>query len=307
MSGAMDEPSLRVANLLVGNDERMAALECTLVGPTLRFDEHALIALGGADFGAAADGIPLPLWRPIVVPANTIISATSAVRGCRGYIAVGGGIDVPLVLGSRSTYSRASLGGLGGRALRRGDHLPIGAPSELSRRIAKRVIGEMGRGRVMVGRWGASKSLVPYHTPAAVLRLIEDEHTHLLTAAARERLWNAEFRVGAQSDRMGYRLEATTLELREPCEPLSTGVAFGTVQLPPGGDPIILMADRQTTGGYPRIGAVASVDLPLLAQLKPGDLLRFRTISLDEAQRLYLAREDNLQQARVAISLQHPS
>jgi antagonist of KipI len=305
VSGAMDEPSLRVANLLVGNDERAAALECTLVGPTLRFDEHALIALGGADLGVTADGIPLPLWRPIVVPANTIVSAASAIRGCRGYIAVAGGIDVPAVLGSRSTYSRAALGGLRGRALRRGDQLPIGAASELSRRIATRVIGETGRGRVMVGRWGASKSLVPYHTPAAVLRLIEDEHTRLMTQASIERLWNAEFRVGAQSDRMGYRLEGATLALEAPCEPLSTGVAFGTVQLPPGGDPIVLMADRQTTGGYPRIGAVASVDLPLLAQLKPGDGLRFRSISLDEAQRLYLAREDNLQQARVAIALHH--
>lgn len=305
VSGAMDEPSLRVANLLVGNDERSAALECTLVGPTLRFDEHALIALGGADLGVTADGIPLPLWRPIVVPANTIVSATSGVRGCRGYIAIAGGIDVALVLGSRSTYVRAALGGLAGRALRRGDQLPIGAPSELSQRIARGVIGEMGRGRVMLGRWGASKSLVPYHTPAPVLRLIGDEHTDLLTPSSIEHLWNAEFRVGAQSDRMGYRLEGATLELREPCEPLSTGVAFGTVQLPPGGDPIVLMADRQTTGGYPRIGAVASVDLPVLAQLKSGDRLRFRPISLDEAQRLYLAREDNLQRARAAIGLQH--
>jgi antagonist of KipI len=156
-----------------------------------------------------------------------------------------------------------------------------------------------------VARWGASKSLVPYHTPAAVLRLIDDEHTGLLTPASLERLWNAEFRVGAQSDRMGYRLEEAPLELREPCEPLSTGVGFGTMQLPPGGDPIVLMADRQTTGGYPRIGAVASVDLPLLAQLKSGDRLRFRPIALDEAQRLYLAREDNLQRARAAIGLQH--
>ena len=129
----------------------------------------------------------------------------------------------------------------------------------------------------------------------------------LLSADSVERLWSTDFRVATQSDRMGYRLEngGSPLTLSEPRELLSEAVAFGTVQLPPGGNPIVLMADRQTTGGYPRIGEVASVDLALVAQLKPGDRLRFRPISLDEAQRLYLAREDNIQQARAAIALRH--
>ena len=139
----------------------------------------------------------------------------------------------------------------------------------------------------------------------AAIRLVDGEHTRLLTAESLERLWNAELRVGAQSDRMGYRLEGPTLELSGPKELLSEAVAFGTVQLPPGGSPIILMADRQTTGGYPRIGEVATVDLPLLAQLKPGDRLRFRPVSIDEAQRLYVAREANIAQARAAIALHH--
>lgn len=305
VAGPMDRLALRVANLLVGNDEGAAALECTLVGPTVRFDEHALIALTGGDLAVTAGGIPLPLWRPICIPAGTMLSAMAAVRGCRGYIGVAGGIDVPLVLGSRSTYVRASLGGLDGRALRRGDRLPVGAVTELGRRIADAVAGDRGRDRVTIAHWGTSASLLPRYTSSPVIRLIEGEHTHLLTPESAQQLWSAEFRVGAQSDRMGYRLEGATLALTTPCEILSEGVAFGTVQLPPGGNPIVLMADRQTTGGYPRIGEVASVDLPVVAQLKPGERLRFRAISLEEAQRLYLAREDNLRQVRAAIALHH--
>jgi antagonist of KipI len=304
-AGAMDDVALRIANLLVGNDEGAAALECTLVGPTLRFDEHVLIALAGGDLGATAGGVALPLWRPIAVPAGTMVSATAAVRGCRVYITVAGGFDVPLVLGSRSTYVRASLGGLDGRPLRRGDRLAVGEPTELGRRILARVVGDQGRDRVILGRWGAAASLVPFYAAAAAIRLIEGTHTHLLTGGSADQLWNAEFRIGAQSDRMGYRLDGAELQLTTATELLSEAVAFGTVQLPPGGNPIILMADRQTTGGYPRIAEVASVDLPLLAQMKPGDRVRFRPISLDEAQRLYLAREANLRQASAAIALHH--
>ena len=301
----MDELALRLANVLVGNDDRAASLETTLVGPTLRFDEQVLIALAGADLGMSADGVPLPLWRPICIQGGMTLSAASAVRGCRGYIAVAGAVDVPEVLGSRSTYVRAALGGVEGRALRRGDVLSIGTPSELSRRIAASVVASRGNNRVAIARWGASPALIPFYTPAAVIRVLDGAHAPLLTAESAQRLWSTEFRVGAQSDRMGYRLEGGGLELTTPTELLSEGVAFGTVQLPPGGNPIVLMADRQTTGGYPRICEVASVDLPLLAQLKPGDRLRFRPVSLDEAQRLYLAREDNIRQARAAIALYH--
>jgi antagonist of KipI len=305
VAGPMDRLALRVANLLVGNDEGTAVLECTLVGPTVRFDEHTLIALTGGDLAVTAGNVPLPLWRPICIPAGTLVSAMAAVRGCRGYIGIAGGIDVPPVLGSRSTYVRASLGGMNGRALRRGDHVPIGTPTELGRRIAEAVAGDRGRDRVTIAHWGTATSLLPRYTSSPVIRVVEGEHTHLLTPESAQQLWNAEFRVGAQSDRMGYRLEGATLALSAPCEILSEAVTFGTMQLPPGGNPIVLMADRQTTGGYPRIGEVASVDLPLVAQLKAGDRLRFRPIALDEAQRLYLAREDNIRQARAAIALHH--
>jgi antagonist of KipI len=189
--------------------------------------------------------------------------------------------------------------------MRRGDLLAIGNPSELSRRIAADVVASRGGGRAAIARWSASPALIPLYTSTAVIRVLEGAHGPLLTSESAQRFWSSEFRVGPQSDRMGYRLEGSTLELTTPTELLSEGVVFGTVQLPPGGNPIILMADRQTTGGYPRIGEVASVDLPLLAQLKPGERLRFRPISLDEAQRLYLAREDNMRQVRAAIALHH--
>lgn len=305
VAGAMDELSLRLANLLVGNDEDAAALELTLIGPTLRFDEQALIALGGADFGASVDGVHIPPWRPVCVAAGAIVTADSAVRGCRAYLAVAGGVAVPCVLGSRSTYVRASLGGLGGRALRRGDLVPVGSSSPLSARIAAAILEDAPAAKVVVGRWGPAPMLMPFYGSGKAIRVIEGEHARMLTSPSVERLWNTEFRVGAQSDRMGYRLEGPPLELAQPIEILSEAVTFGTMQLPPGGSPIVLMADRQTTGGYPRVGEVASVDLPLVAQLKPGDRLRFRPVSLDEAQRLYLAREYDIAQARMAIALRH--
>lgn len=305
VSGAMDELSLRVANLLVGNDENAAALEMTLVGPTLRFDEQTLVALTGADLGAAVDGVRVPSWRPVSIAAGAILTTEAAARGCRGYLAVAGGIDVVPVLGSRATYVRAAFGGIDGRPLRRGDVVHFGAVSELSRRIATAIVERAAPAKVAAGSWSAGPSLIPFFRSGPAIRLIDDEHTALLAGESLERLVGAEFRVGPQSDRMGYRLEGPELKLAAPMDLLSEAVAFGTVQLPPGGTPIVLMADRQTTGGYPRIGQVASVDLPFVAQLKPGDRLRFRRIPLEEAQQLYLAREADLAQASIAIALRH--
>jgi antagonist of KipI len=209
------------------------------------------------------------------------------------------------VLGSRSTYVRGGVGGVSGRALRKDDVLAFGPPSPLSRRISSDLSARYVARRVHVAAWGASTALVPRYSPAPSVRLLVGEHMHMLTPASRELLFRTEFRVGAQSDRMGYRLEGASLEVSESKELLSEGVAFGTVQLPPGGKPIILMADRQTTGGYPRIGEVASVDLPLVAQLRPGHRIRFRPISLSEAHALYLVREADFAQAKTAIALRY--
>lgn len=298
--GAMDRIALRIGNVLVGNDEDMAALEATLIGPTLSFEHPTLVAITGADLGATVDHEPLPTWHAALVRGGSTLRFGAPKSGCVAYVAVAGGIDVPIVFGSRSTYLRAEFGGLEGRALRAGDILNIGTSSELSRRIAASLRDDAA---VSVARWSVGPGVRPRYASDVLVRLVAGAQTSALSAESRERLFSTQFRVSASSDRMGYRLDGATLSLANPIEMLSEAVAFGTVQLPPGGTPIILMADRQTTGGYPRIGEVATVDLPLVAQLKPGDHLRFRPISLQDAQRLYLAREHELAQARLAIAL----
>jgi antagonist of KipI len=305
--GAMDRTAMRVGNLLVGNDAHAATLETTLIGPSLVFAEKNLIAVTGADLEAAVGDTPIPPWHPILVPAGATLRFGRAVRGCRAYIAVAGGIDVPPVFGSRSTYLRAEFGGLEGRALRAGDQLALGQSSTLSQRIAATLRARATTPTAqmtVVARWSAGVSArgsYGRYAEDAIVRITRGAHTNLLTEASLAAFVGSRFRVSASSDRMGYRLEGETLSLRTPTELLSEGVAFGTVQLPPGGAPIVLMADRQTTGGYPRIGEVASVDLGVVAQLKPGDQLRFRFISLEEAQELYLGWEHDLRQAELAI------
>lgn len=302
----MDRLACRAANLLVGNDDGAAVLEAALLGPSIAFDVDTLLALAGGDLEATIDGQAVPPWHAAVAPAGSTLKFGQAIRGCRAYVAVGGGIDVPLVFGSRSTYLRAAFGGHEGRALRTGDVLRTGPASALAGRIRDAIVTSP-HGGASVARWSLGATLRPPYAPDVVVRAIAGAHMALLDDVSREALFNARFRVSSSSDRMGYRLEGTPLALREPTELLSEGVAFGTVQLPPGGAPIVLMADRQTTGGYPRIAEVASVDLPLIAQLRPGDALRFRPISLGEAQRLYLARETELAQARAGIALRFSS
>jgi len=304
--GAMDRLAMRVGNLLVGNEPNAATLEATLIGPTLTFAEEALVALAGADLEASIGATSIPAWHPVLLPAGATLRFGRAVRGCRTYIAVAGGIDVPLVFSSRSTYLRADFGGLDGRALRAGDQLSLGPRSDLSRRIAASLRPSNDAGTTIVARWSAGVSLRAVYSEDAVVRVIRGAHTDLLNKASLEAFAGSRFRVSASSDRMGYRLDGETLSLRATTELLSEGVAFGTVQLPPGGAPIVLMADRQTTGGYPRIAEVASVDLGLIAQLKPGDHLRFRFISLEEAQELYLGCEHDLRQAALAIPFHLP-
>jgi antagonist of KipI len=310
--GAMDRVAHRMANILIGNDEGLATLEGALMGPALAFDEDSLIAVTGGDLGATVDGSAIGLWQPLWVPKGATLRfekmgaamPTKAGRGCRTYVSAAGGIDVPVVFGSRSTYLRASFGGLQGRALRVGDELTTGKRSTLNNQIADSIRGDGSKPRA--ARWIAGATIRPRYGEDVIVRLVEGAHTSELSNDSQTVLTSSLFRISSSSDRMGYRLEGATLSLATPREMMSEAVAFGTVQLPPGGSPIILMADRQTTGGYPRIGEVASVDLPLIAQLKPGDRLRFRFISLDEAHRLYLELERDIVQAKLAIALRFP-
>jgi antagonist of KipI len=303
--GAMDRSALRVGNALVGNDDGAAALEATLIGPAIAFDDPTLIAITGGNLDPTIDGEPAPMWRAMCVPRGATLRFGRPKVGCRAYVAIAGGVDVPLIFGSRSTYLRAQFGGHEGRALRVSDVLRTREPAPIAEQIAALVRAGHDEGAVAVASWSAGRTLRMRYSSEAVVRLIAGAHAELLAAPSRTKLFSASFNVSSSSDRMGYRLEGVELQLRSPVELLSEGVAFGTMQLPPDGMPIILMADRQTTGGYPRIGEVASVDLPLIAQLKPGDRLRFRPVSVDEAQQAYLLHEQDLAQARLAIALRH--
>lgn len=264
LSGAADVFALRVANLLVGNAEDEAALEFTLVAPELKFRHDTIVAVGGAEFH------DVPRWRPIEIAAGTTLKLGPAKSGCRGYLAIAGGIDVPIALGSRSTYVRATIGGKNGRALRNGDVLPL--------REVKRHFRD---------HWRIDERIVPRYSNAAVVRVVRGEQ-----ADDFDDTWRATtFKVSTQSDRMGMRLIGPALRRRIEGELVSSPVAPGTVQVPPDGQPIILLADAQTIGGYPRVAHVISVDLPVLAQLRPGDTVRFRPVTLADARELIAAQE----------------
>ena len=268
--GVMDTLAARLANLLVGNDEGAAVLEITLLGPRLEVGGAATVAITGGGFDVQVDGDAASPWRAINLEAGSTLDIGAARAGCRGYLAVAGGFEVPPILGSRSTYIPAGFGGLQGRALRTGDVLASGSAT--------------GR------QASAGRAIGPAMRPgyATTVRFIPAAAT---AWSDHDALFAAEFRISGQSDRMGYRLEADGFHWPALPEVLSAAVPMGTLQLPPGGAPILLMADRQTTGGYPVLGQVASVDLGSVAQLRPGDRLRFAEVSLDEAQRLYLDRE----------------
>ena len=276
LGGAMDRVALRIANLLVGNPEGAAALEFTLLAPELEFSADALIALTGGDFG------DFPTWQPFAVRAGSVLALSAARRGCRGYLAIAGGFDIPLVLGSASAYLRAGFGGLHGRSLRAGDVLP--APSLR---------------RAVQGHWRIDPEIRPAYSPAPTVRVIRGAQAAEFDPA----FFTTSFHVTPQSDRMGLRLKGPPLVRRSQVELRSSTVAPGTVQVPPDGQPIVLMADAQTIGGYPQIAHVIEVDLPLVAQLRPGDALQFREVTRAEAQQLALAREHSL--AMLQLGLAH--
>ncbi len=285
VSGAMDSRSLRVANWLVGNDDYAAGLEATLVGPVLQFAADSLIALCGADLSAVIGEKPVPMNRPIWVESGSRLAFGQCVAGCRAYLAFAGGIDVPEVLGSRSTYLRTGFGGMQGRAIKAGDRIGTVA-SKTTLYPALRSSRMFAVNGFAAPNWSARVESDRLYLRPQRIRFVAGRHWEQLPSRGRSQFLGENFRVGAASDRMGYRLEGVVMERHSHGDIASEAVAFGTIQLPPDGNPIVLMADRQTIGGYPRVGEVASVDLPLLAQLKPGDSLRFEQVSLAEAQRL---------------------
>ncbi|MCT4496885.1 biotin-dependent carboxyltransferase family protein [Pseudomonas sivasensis] len=277
VTGVMDEDAHALCNLLVGNPRTFSTLEMTLQGPTLHFQAKAVIALAGADLGAELDAIPLKPGVAALVSPGSTLSFGKRRQGARSYLAVGGGFLLPPLMNSTSTYSRGGFGGLRGRALQAGDLIPICSSFANPPRLSPR------------SHFGLYEAVA-----CEQIRVIAGREWKDFSAESQAHFLNHDYTLSGDSDRMGYRLDGTPLALSSPKELLSESVTFGTVQVPPSGKPLILMADRQTTGGYPRIAQVASVDLPRLAQLLPGDKLRFSLIDLSAAETLLLTRARTL-------------
>ncbi|TGD77121.1 biotin-dependent carboxyltransferase family protein [Hymenobacter wooponensis] len=307
VSGPMDPWSLRLANLLVGNPAGTAGLEITLLGPTIRFETDHLICMSGADLSATLDDQQFPLNRPVAVRQGSKLAFGAARSGCRAYLALSGGLTVPTVLGSQSTYLRAQLGGLAGRALQAGDVVPAAGPTPAGQRLHQRLLAHSASQRWAVARWYPAVAPAPAAGTSTTVRALRGPEFELFTEESQQAFWQQEFTVTPNSDRMGYRLAGPELHRQTEREILSTAVTFGTVQVPAAGNPIVLMADHQTTGGYPRIGQVISADFSLLAQVPPGGHLRFQEVGLTEAQYWYLHQEKHLQQLHRALALLHYS
>lgn len=300
-SGAMDIYSLRMANILVGNDEYEAALEITLTGPTIEFTSDTLIAVAGGDFRPIIDGQAVPMLRPVAVKAGAILRFGPCRTGCRAYLAVSGGYDVPAVMGSRSTCLSAGFGGFEGRALKKGDVLPTREPGEYGQKMMYSLLSQ-GAHSFKQAKWRISQTHVTEERLRKPIRVMAGLQYDAFTDKARYDFFSTPYRVTTRSDRMGCRLEGAKLPLRAPLEMISEAAPFGTVQVPPDGSPIILMADHQTTAGYPVIAQVALVDTARVAQLRPGDQMDFRLISQAEAEQLYIEMEQCMENIRIAVA-----
>ncbi|PFV68730.1 KipI antagonist [Bacillus sp. AFS059628] len=299
VGGAMDQSALRMINMLVGNEENEAALEMTIMGPKLLIKKTTLLAIGGADMEALLNGERIPLWRPILAEEGSMLCFGKVKSGCRTYVTFAGGIHIDRTMGSKSTYIRAAIGGIEGRMLKKGDYFQIGVQPEM----ANRFVQDLQKDERIKKKWAISNSILPKYKKHPKLRVIADFEYDQFTEESRKAFFMKEYKVSNYADRMGYRVEGEVLNRVEEKEILSSPVTFGTIQVPNGGQPIILMADRQTTGGYPRMGNIISVDLPLLAQLKPGDYVSFENITLEEAEQLYIEQEVNMNLLKKLIAL----
>ncbi len=303
VSGSMDPLAHKISNRLVGNNENEATLEITLMGPVLQFQETTLISICGGDLSPTIDGKPVPLRRSLLIKAGSVLKFGASRNGCRSYLAIAGGFNVPTVMNSKSTYVRAGIGGMNGRSLQEGDTLEAGPLKKESENIIEYLLPYLEDSDFTEIDWSISSEFISSYQQKQAIRVIPGTEYDLFSSESRENFINKPFKVSAQSDRMGYRLEGPSLHLEEAFNMISEAVVFGTIQVPSNGKPIILLADRQTTGGYPRIGYIASVDLPLIAQTKPGEELTFTMVTQEKAQELYIDREKQLNHLKQGIAL----
>jgi biotin-dependent carboxylase-like uncharacterized protein len=285
----MDWWSQRLANHLLGNPETAATIELTLSGTTVECEVSAHLALTGARMSVAVDDDLIESPFVLDAGAGTVIQVLECMTGTRAYLAVEGGFDVPLVLGSRSTDLRAGFGGYAGRALRPGDRVPFGEPA--CPRGTRSITRGSGSARA---RCLPEAAIAPDRRDVAVLRVLPAVPQHPAGDRVVNELAAASFRVSSRSDRMGYRLEGSSSLSRSNAALITAPTTMGLVQLPPSGEPILLMADRQTTGGYASVGVVITADLPVAGQLAPGDALRFEPCSRDVARQALEERAGRL-------------
>jgi antagonist of KipI len=299
VSGSMDTNSMRLANILCGNEQGSVVLETTLHGAEWLVEEEQLIAFSGGGSSLFINNQAAPFNRSIRVKASSLLSLKPNRTGCRTYLAVAGGFKARTDLKSGSTYKTASLGGHEGRALNSGDLLEWHhEKSDLSEEI-------MGSLRLNGFDYKAANWSVNFNKPAKekMIRVFQGPEWDWFDDSIKEKLYKFSFGISNQSDRMGYRLTGSPLTLLQKRELISTAVCSGTIQVTHEGNLVLLMADAQTTGGYPRIAMVAMVDLPICAQLRPEDRFNFIEISTGRAEDLYLEREKSLQQIQSAINL----
>ncbi len=272
--GAMDPFSMKLANLLVGNAPQTGVVEMTMAGLSARFDGDCVIALTGADMSPRINGQPMDMYRSAAVHSGDTLTMGSAREGMRTYLAVAGGFDLPLVMGSLSTNLKCALGGFRGRKLRQGDVLPLNGPVPpyIPRKLApeNRYPGQI------------------------LLRVLPGPQDDAFTPEGLETFFGSEYTVTNQSDRMGLRLQGPKIASKNGVDILSDGIAAGSIQIPASGTPILMMADRQTTGGYAKIATVISADLKFAAQARPGTRIRFTPVSQAEAVRLRREEEKEI-------------
>ena len=285
VSGVMDPRAAATANILAGNPEDEAVLECTMLGPQLRFDGANTIAITGGDLGASLDGQPVPTYRAVAVQAGQTLRFQGPKTGCRAYIAFAGGLDIPLVMGSRSTYMKAKISGLEGRKLQKGDVIGFRAPGT-PKNLSERYI---------------YPEFIP--RPGYTIRAVMGPQDDAFTQKGVATFLGETYSVTNEFDRMGYRMDGPVIEHVTDGNIISDGIAFGAIQVPTEGKPIIMMADQQTTGGYTKIANVISADFRLLGQLKAGDKVKFEKVSIQEAQQALLNQRAALRTLRRALDM----
>jgi biotin-dependent carboxylase-like uncharacterized protein len=278
-SGPMDRDAFVLANRLVGNSDGAAGLECTLMGPRLELGDARWVAVTGADVPVTVDGAEQPTWAAFPVRAGGVLKIGAARSGVRAYVAVAGGLDTPPVLGSRATYLRGALGGMNGRALRKNDTLPLGAAA------------------AMAGARRVRPDQIPTYGGEPALDTILGPQDDRFSAAGIAALFDGPYEMLPQSDRMGARFKGARIEHTRGHDIISDGIAPGAIQVIGDGQPIVLLVDRQTAGGYTKIGAVCSYEIGRVGQLKPGQRLRFRRVTVTEAHAALAARRAALETA----------